>query len=56
MLLPKPFKRRDPAPKSPEIWRMSAYYAHLLLEYPWRSRSDGERFSGDLGSTGPVPS
>lgn len=33
-----------------------SYYTHLLREHPWRSRSDGGRISGDLGSAGPVPS
>ena len=32
------------------------YHADVLAEHAWRSGSDGGRISGDLGSTGAVPS
>src|ERR1700741_284589 len=32
-----------------------SYHADVLPEHAWRSRTDGGRISGDLGSTGAVP-
>jgi uncharacterized membrane protein YkgB len=41
---------------SGDVRRDLSYHADVLPEHAWYSRSDGGRISGDLGSTGAVPS